>query len=227
MALFILIHGASANGHYWYQVKPLLEKAGHEVMCPDLPTDDNSADFITYAKSVEQKIGRTNERLIIVGQSMGAFTAPIVAQDANADMIILVDPMIPSPHETPSEWGKNTEHQSAMVEYGKQAGFDPSFDLVRTFMHDVPKNILDELMQAGEPRQSDTIFSKPFPLDTWPNIPTKVITGTLDRMFPVVFVQRLAEERLKIYDIATLESGHLPAFSQPEKLASLLLRAIG
>src|SRR3546814_3933905 len=34
---FILIHGAWGSGQGWWQVKPLLEKAGHRVYAPSLP----------------------------------------------------------------------------------------------------------------------------------------------------------------------------------------------
>jgi len=51
------------------------------------------------------------------------------------------------------------------VQYAEEAGFDPTFDLMTTFFHDVPEDVVEELMKAGEPQQSEAIFGKPFPLD--------------------------------------------------------------
>ena len=101
MATFVLIHGASANAHYWYRVKPGLQAAGHDVVTPDLPTGDPSATFQTYARAVIDAIGdRSN--LVIVGQSMGAFTAAIVASQLPTRLLILLAPMIPAPARTPA-----------------------------------------------------------------------------------------------------------------------------
>lgn len=226
MATFVLIHGASANAHYWHLVTPLLEEAGHAVVAPDLPTGDSTADFNDYAAAVvavmSDQTGASETGLIIVGQSLGAFTAPIVAQTVHADLIVLVAPMIPAPGESPGEWGSNTGHPEAMAKYAGEIGVDPKFDLMTTFMHDVPLDIVNELMKAGEPPQSVTIFSKPFPLRQWPDIPTKVIVGTLDRMFPVEFQRRLCQDRLSIVP-DEIPTGHLPAFAKPEALAERLL----
>lgn len=225
MATFVLIHGASADAHYWYLVRPLLANAGHTVVTPELPTDDPAADFDDYASAVTTAIAGANvepQGLVIVGQSLGAFTAPIVAKAMNADRLVLVAPMIPAPGETPAAWGTNTGHETAMAEYASEIGIDPKFDLMTTFMHDVPTDVTQDLMKRGEPTQSDTIFTKPFPLHEWPDISTAVIAGTLDRMFPIEFQQRLCRERLGLtpYEIPT---GHLPAFANPHALASMLL----
>jgi pimeloyl-ACP methyl ester carboxylesterase len=37
MDLFVLIHGSGHGGWGWGKVSPLLKKAGHEVLAPDLP----------------------------------------------------------------------------------------------------------------------------------------------------------------------------------------------
>lgn len=41
-------------------------------------------------------------------------------------------------------------------------------DLMEAFFHDVPADVVDAAMTAGEPEQSDTSFAQPFPLDRWP-----------------------------------------------------------
>lgn len=226
MATFVLIHGASANAHYWYRVRPLLADSGHTVITPELPTSDATADFNDYAAAVVTAMSdqppAEQPGLVIVGQSLGAFTAPIVAQTVHTDLIVLVAPMIPAPGETPGEWGSNTGHPEAMAKYARDIGVDPTFDLMTTFMHDVSPDIVNDLMKAGEPPQSDTIFDKPFPLEQWPDIPTKVVVGTLDRMFPVELQRRLCKDRLGVVP-DEIPTGHLPALAKPEALAERLL----
>ena len=38
MSTFVLIHGGWHGGWCWYKVIPLLEKKGHTVVAPDLPS---------------------------------------------------------------------------------------------------------------------------------------------------------------------------------------------
>ena len=70
--------------------------------------------------------------------------------------------------------------------------------------------------------QSDRPFADTFPLDAWPDVPTRVIAGRYDRCFPLEFVQRLARERLGI-EPEVVNSGHLPALACPAELSALLL----
>jgi pimeloyl-ACP methyl ester carboxylesterase len=188
-----------------------------------IPTTNDNADFRDYATAVLEEVGNEepSQIIIVVGQSMGAFTAPLVAKKLRAKLLVLLAPMIPTPGETPTEWWQNTGQPKAVAEYAATAGFDPQFDIMTTFMHDIPKDVVNELMAAGEPPQSPTIFEKPFPLDAWPDIETKIIACTQDRMFPLPLVQRLSQERLGVV-ADEIESGHLAAFSHPNEVATKL-----
>ena len=76
MSTYVLIHGAS-DAFYWHRVAPLLADRGHDVVAPDLPISDDNAGFADYADTVVDAVGHASD-LIVVGQSMGAYTAPIV-----------------------------------------------------------------------------------------------------------------------------------------------------
>ncbi|MBC8091558.1 MAG: alpha/beta hydrolase [Pseudonocardia sp.] len=221
MTTFVLIHGSSADSHYWYRVTPLLEKAGHQVIAPDLPAGDDSADFDDYAAAVIDAVGDQSSGVVIVGQSMGAFVAPIVATKVPTELIVLLAPMIPVSGETPGSWWGDTGQPEAVRKYAEQNGFDPEFNPVTIFFHDVPKDVTDELMKAGEPTQSEAIFGRKFPLDAWPAVPTRVIACANDRMFPLPLQERLSEERLGVQP-DVIESGHLAAFGHPDLVAQKL-----
>jgi pimeloyl-ACP methyl ester carboxylesterase len=64
-------------------------------------------------------------------------------------------------------------------------------------------------------------FSQPWPLDRWPDVPTRVVAGRDDRLFPLEFQRRVAHERLGL-DIDEIPGGHLAALSRPVKLADQL-----
>jgi pimeloyl-ACP methyl ester carboxylesterase len=207
---YALIPGAGGSAWYWHRVTPLLPDA----IAIGLPADDDSADLTTYADTVVAAVSGVAGPLILVAQSMGAFTAPMVASRVPTASIVLVNPMVPEPRESPGQWWAATDHDRCV----------PDFDPVEDFFHDVPQAVRDEAFAHGEPRQSDTPFGQPWPLDAWPDVPTHVIQGSDDRLFPLEFQRGVVRSRLGL-DLDVMPGGHLMALSQPEELANRILSA--
>src|SRR5262249_26320774 len=100
---FVLIPGAGGAAWYWHRVIPLLREAGHEAIAVDLPGDDPRAGLPEYARLVGAAVdGRPD--VVLVAQSLGGFTAPMVAAAVPGSAIVVVHAMIPGPCETPSAW---------------------------------------------------------------------------------------------------------------------------
>ncbi len=95
MSTFALIHGAGDGGWYWHLVEAELRSRGHHTVAPDLPVDD-SATLDDYADVVIEAVG-DHDDVIVVGQSFGAFTAPLVADRLPATGLVLVAGMAPRP----------------------------------------------------------------------------------------------------------------------------------
>ena len=89
------------------------------------------------------------------------------------------------------------------------------------YFHDVPPDVKAEAFQRGEPRQSMTPMKQPWPLPGWPTVPTRVLAGRDDRLFPAAFQRRIARERLGLA-VDEIEGGHLVALSRPAELADRL-----
>jgi len=220
---FVLLPGAGGESWYWHLVAARLRDRGHEVVSPDLPTEDDGAGLAEYAEAALDAIGDRKD-LVVVAQSMAAFFAPLLCGRADVRQLILVVPMIPAPGESPGEWWTSSGQLSAQREQDERDGRDPDapFDVMTAFFHDVPKEIVDETFARGEPRQSDTPFGQVWPLERWPDVPTSVIAGRRDRLLPVEFMRGLARERLGVDDVDVVDSGHLPALARPDELAELL-----
>src|SRR6266542_6432374 len=106
MATYVLIHGAGDVGWYWHLVEAALRERGHDVVAPDLPCDDDSAGLWRYADTMLDAIGdRTG--LVVVAQSFGAFTAPLVCDRVDVDLLVLVAAMIPAPGDAPNDYWAN------------------------------------------------------------------------------------------------------------------------
>jgi pimeloyl-ACP methyl ester carboxylesterase len=217
---FVLIPGAGGTAWYWHRVVPLLQAAGHETVAVDLPGDDPAAGLPEYAQLVASAIG-SRGNLVLVAQSLGGFTAPLVAAKVPVGSVVLVNAMIPCPGETPGEWWDNTGWAGARVAAAEQGGYGTEFDLAVYFLHDVPP----EVAAAGEPYQrpeADAVFGSACDFSTWPPVPIRAVAGADDRFFPVGFQQALALDRLGI-EADVLPGGHLIALAQPASLAGYLL----
>ena len=221
-ASYVLLPGAGGDSWYWHLVAPRLRALGHEVLTPDLPADDDAAGLTEYADTVVDEIG-DRAGVIVVAQSMAAFSAPLLCDRVDVGLLVLVAPMIPAPGESPGAWWSDSGQTAARRQQDEDEGRDPDaeFDLVTTLMHDVPSQIVDDAVARGEPRQSDTPFAQPWPLDTWPGVPTRVLAGRHDRLFPLEFMRGLSAERLGVA-ADVIDTGHLPALSRPEELTRWL-----
>ena len=216
-----MIHGGGDVGWYWHLVEAELRQRGHDVVAPDLPGDDDSAELKDYADSVVEAVGGRKD-LVVVGQSFGGFTAPLVADRLAADVLVLVAGMIPSPGESPGDWWENTGYQDAVREQAaRDGGLTGNDDPYVSFYHDVPRELAEEAMSKERAHPSQAAMASPWPLNAWPNVPTRFVLCTEDRFFPPDFFRRLVAERLNITP-DELASGHCPALSRPQELADLL-----
>ena len=123
MATFALIHGGGGSSWDWHLVAPELREHGHDPVAVDLPCEDKSAGWSDYVVTVVQAVG-DRRNLVVVGHSLGGFTAPLVCARVPVELLVLVAAMIPSPGELFADWWTN-------------ASFEQS-DYEDVFYHDVP-----------------------------------------------------------------------------------------
>ena len=222
MATYVLIPGAGGDAWYWHLLEPELRGRGHDVVAVDLPADDDSAGLAEYADTVVEAIGdRTG--IVLVAQSLGGFTAPLVCERVPVDLLVMLNAMVPSPGESAGEWWADTGHAKARAEQAARDGrnLPADEDLRVAFFHDVPPEVTAEAWARGEPRQSETPFAQPWPLPKWPEVPTRFLQARDDRFFPAEFQRRVVRRRLGIAP-DEMAGGHLVALSRPKELADRL-----
>ena len=77
MSTYLLIHGAWHGAWCWYKVIPRLERAGHRVVAPDLPslgidrTPVAQISLDTWTDSICGLLDAQDEPVILVGHSRG------------------------------------------------------------------------------------------------------------------------------------------------------------
>jgi pimeloyl-ACP methyl ester carboxylesterase len=219
MATYVLIHGAADSAWYWHLLAPELRARGHDVVAPDLPCEDDSAGLSEYADTVIDAIGDRTE-LVVVAHSFGGFTAPLVCEWVPVDLLVLLTAMVPVPGEPPGDWWANTGYEQARREQDERDGRAPE-DMISLFLHDVPPDLAAEALQRGRD-QSATPMRKPWPLDAWPEVPTRFLLCRDDRFFPAEFMRRVVRERLGITP-DEMDGSHCVALSRPKELAERLL----
>ena len=221
MASYVLIPGAGGEAWEWHRLTRELEGRGHEVVPVQLPAGDDSAGWDEYTDAVVEAIGGRRD-VVLVAQSLAGFTAPLVAERVPVDLIVLLNAMIPLAGETGNAWWGNTEQQDAEHAYLASVGLPPDTvdDEVALYMHDVPPEVVDEAANHV-PEQSMTPMVQPWPLASWPDVPTRVLIGRDDRLFPAAFQLRVAEERLGL-EGDVIDGGHMVALSRPSEVADRL-----
>jgi pimeloyl-ACP methyl ester carboxylesterase len=221
VATFVLIHGAADSAWYWHLVEPELRERGHDVVTMDLPCEDDSAGLAEYADTVVEAIGDRKD-LVLVAQSFGGFTAPLVCDRVPVDLMVLVAAMIPSPGEAPNDYWTNTGYQSAELEDVEQPeGMSrEDAETIAVFMHDVPPDLAAEALKRVRD-QSETPGRELWPLGAWPEIPTRFLLCRDDRFFLADWMRRVVRERLGISP-DEIDGSHCIALSRPKELAEQL-----
>jgi pimeloyl-ACP methyl ester carboxylesterase len=210
MASYALIHGAGDVGWYWHLVEAELRRRGHDVVAPDLPVEDDAAGLSEYADVVVRAVGERQD-VVVVAQSFGGYTAPIVCSRIPVTSLVLVAAMVPAPGESAHEMIANTGYRRGEQDDSSERAI---------FYQDVPPELAREALRRGR-KQSETPGNQPWPLEAWPEVPTRFLLCRQDRMFPAKWLRGVVRDRLGITP-DEIDSGHTPALSRPQELAERL-----
>jgi pimeloyl-ACP methyl ester carboxylesterase len=221
---FVLIPGAGSGPWTWEAVADRLRRAGHEAIAVDLPCEDPSAGLGDYADVTVGALGERRDP-ILVAQSLGAFTAALVATRVPVAMLVYVNAMIPIPGESPGAWWGNTGWEEAVRDelerYGKPSEWGPE-ELSAMFMNDASSELAQEAGRHAR-AQSGAPFEDALPQQGWPTVPTRYVLARADRFFPAAFQRRLVRERLGI-EADEIDGAHVAMRTNPGALVALLER---
>ena len=219
---YVLVPGAGGAASYWHLVQGLMHERSFDSIAVSLPGADDTKGLPEYVDLVVEAAAPFDD-VVIVAQSLGAFSGSWAADRIGPRELVLVNSMIPTPGETAGEWWEATGSGPARVandlreDRDPDAGFDPEV----YFLHDVPAEALAGLEDPQD--ESDIVFATPWAPSAWPDVPTRVIVGADDRLFPAAFQREVARRRLCL-EVEVVPGGHLPALSRPRELTDAILR---
>lgn len=222
---YVLVPGAGGRGWVWHLLVAELERRGHRAVALDLPGPDPAAGLTAYrdviAEAVREQVRDGAAAVTLVALSLGGFSAPLACQHAPVARLVLVNAMIPRPGETAGDWGNHVGWPEAAQAAADRDG-RPKIDVndpETLFYHDLPAPVAEAMRTDPDAwTESPAVFGDPWPLAAWPAVPTTVLAGRHDRLFPLELQRRVAMTRLRA-QVGELPGGHLLSLSQPEALA--------
>jgi pimeloyl-ACP methyl ester carboxylesterase len=236
MATFVLVHGAWHGAWCWFKVIPHLERLGHTVVTPDLPshgvdrTPSKDVSLESYAECVCRVLDACREPVILVGHSMGGV---VISRSAElrphkiSMLVYLAAFLLPAgrtifqataagdnPHAIteliPSEDGSAAALKLEAVQQLFYADCEPG-DVALARMLLVPQ----PMAIGGTPLSTSD--------EKWGRIPRIYIECTRDNAIPIE-AQRAMTTELPCQRILTLETSHSPFFSSSGALSDHLAR---
>ena len=198
-------------------------------MAPDLPCEDLDAGLEEYAELAEAALLGTTGDVIVVGHSLGALTASVVASRRPVRGLTFVAGIIGEPGRSLEDLAEVDRDRD--IPLGREdhdtddAGrfrFTPA-GARRVLYHDCPYEVAQTAI--GRLRFQRSLWRERLPFNEWPSCEiTSIVCGN-DRLVNPVWLRRVSVERLAAAPIE-LASGHSPFFSQPAQLAALLMTGL-
>jgi alpha-beta hydrolase superfamily lysophospholipase len=226
---FALVHGAWHGAWCWDRLVPELEAHGHEAVAIDLPCDDATATFTTYAAVVKEAVAGAPDDLVLVAHSLGGLTMPLVAAGRPVSRMVFVCALVPAPGRSFLEQMEADpdillpRHDAGLSEpddQGRRAWVDPAMSrevLFADCTEEDARAAFDNLRpQAGAP------FAEPCPLETLPEVERTYVVCAEDRIVNPDWSRRAAVERLGVQPVE-LPGSHSPFLSRPADLARVLV----
>ncbi len=223
----LLLHGAGGSHLSW--PSEIRRLGGYEIYAPDLPGHGKSDTYgeqtiSAYANHVLAWMEAINQyRAFIVGHSMGAAIALMIAHQHPARVAGLGLLGIGTPLEVPPEIIENLSNPamvSAALNHLKALSFGPDVDprlvdLVSKRLADMRASVLrGDFLACARFNIEETLSAI--------NQPTIVIAGAKDQMMPLRYTQLLAKKINAAVFTAIPEAGHMFMLEKPGDVAERL-----
>lgn len=226
MSTYLLIHGAGHDGWCWNLVTQALTDAGHTAVAPDLPCDDPNAGLDDYARVARATVADGTRDLVVVGHSLGALAATLLATQLAAARLVFVAGIVGEPGMSLQSLAV-TDHDRdiALLPSDFAPADDDCFRFTeaggrRALYHDCPATLADEACRHLRLQRS--LWTEPLDIATWPASRRTSVVCRDDRVVNPDWSRRVARERLGVEPIE-IDGGHSPMLSRPAELTRILL----
>lgn len=231
--VFGLLHGSWHGSWCWDELEPRLLFGGYEAVPVELPNDIPGVTFDSCAQEAAYVINEAapGREVILVAHSRAANIAPRMVERVAARHIIYLCGSFEPATLSSFDYQRHAAAMPAKYSQTMQSAFEPDRwgmstldhnSAVDLFFHDCTPEIQQAAaIQLGWQYKS----SEEAPLNVWPvqkGTAQTYIMATGDRVISPAWSRYVAKEMLQI-PLLELDSGHSPFYSQPDKLAAMLL----
>lgn len=235
MKTFILIHGSWHGSWNWHRVVPILEQLGHRAIPLDLPgmgRDKTPVQEVTLEKSVQAVcdcMDSVEGKVVLVGHSKNGIVISQAAEyrpEKIEKLVYLAAYLIPN--------GKTQREYSMMDTEGvlkpyvhlhsdlNATTLDPAIYFEGLYADCDPHiEQLARVLLSAEPI-STGITPLQLSAERYGSVPRVYIECTLDKAV-TPFIQQKMYRDMPCEKVYQMESSHSPFFSQPVKLAEILV----
>ncbi|KAK9145275.1 hypothetical protein Sjap_005178 [Stephania japonica] len=247
---FVLVHGACHGAWCWYKVKPVLERAGHQVTALDLAASGinskNHLDVRTlseYSKPLTKFLESLpeKEKVILVGHSLGGMNIAFAAEtfpDKISTAVFLTAFMPDSSHQPSYVIEKYFEKTPIEEFMDTEFKFDEG-EKVPSSIFFGPKCLASKLYQLS-PIEELTLAKMlvrvgPFMGKYLSDVANKLSEekyGSVDRVYVVCKDDKIISESVQLWmtqnygvkEVIEIEGAdHMPMFSTPQDLSDALI----
>jgi pimeloyl-ACP methyl ester carboxylesterase len=238
MSHYILLHGAWEESRMWDDVSPILQQNGHTVTAIDLPghgANKHPNSLVTtssYRQAVVNVITQLDHQVILVGHSMnGALISHVAEQiPEKIERLIYVTAFLLKDGGSVLEAMQSDADGEVLPEivFSDDQAYAtlPEAALRRIGFHDIEESAIKRFLPLMAEWQATEPFMAKFVLSdkNFGSVPKTYIRTGMDKMVSPA-LQDTMIANWEVESVLDLESGHFPAFSQPEKLAELMLQS--
>jgi pimeloyl-ACP methyl ester carboxylesterase len=226
VSTFALVHGAWHGAWCWERVVGPLRALGHDVVVPELPSEETDLGLEDYADAIERALGDADD-VVLVLHSLGGLNGPVVAARRPLRALVYVCALVPEPGLSFSDQLSRSTEQILLFQGGRMVDdqgrsyWGDHDDTVRLMYGDLhPEDAEWAFERVRAQAQRSQTEPSPAPPD---DLRTESIVGTSDRLLSPAWSRAVARHRLGVEPVE-LPTGHFPMITHPELLAESLGR---
>jgi pimeloyl-ACP methyl ester carboxylesterase len=236
MSTFVLVHGSWHGAWCWYKLVSRLEKLGHTVIAPDLPslgrdrTPVNRVSLATWRKRVCEVVDGVADQVVLVGHSRGGIVISEVAEHRpeRVQALVYLCAFLLRDGECLTDVASSDE--GSLVAPNMVMSEDKTSSVVRSevlrdaFYGECSDEdfALARLCLQPEPTLPLTTPLKLSP-EKFGQVPRVYIECLRDRAIPIG-LQRRMQASWPCQRVLALDTDHSPFFSRADELAGLLAK---
>lgn len=232
---YVLVHGAWQAPYVWDAVKAKLEQKGNKVILVELPghgmdkSPNHTLSMDVYRDKVLQAITTVNEKVILVGHSMGGMviTAAAEKNPASISKLVYIGAFLPANGQALVNLANDDRHSKLgplLTQSADKLTLDVKRDsLAALFIHDGSSVVQQKVLDNYRAEPAIPFGNK--------LVLTKEGFGSVSKVYikteqDVVISPALQDKMIAAAGINTvfsLATSHSPFLSQPQQVANLLL----